>query len=104
VVPRCETIAFNSNLSGDHANYIVDVDGSRVVDLSRAGEGWAGRLVARRSLHSLTSHRDNPGNYPDTYVMRPDGSDVKRLTHDRACTPAWSPDGSHIVFSAGGSS
>ena len=30
--------------------------------------------------------------------MRPDGSGVKRLTHDGAQTPAWSTDGSHIVF------
>ncbi len=34
--------------------------------------------------------------------MRPDGSAVRRLTHARAYTPAWSPDGEHIVFSAPG--
>jgi Tol biopolymer transport system component len=34
--------------------------------------------------------------------MRPDGSDVRRLTHQRAYTPAWSPDGGHIVFAAPG--
>jgi Tol biopolymer transport system component len=34
--------------------------------------------------------------------MRPDGSGVKRLTDNRAYTPAWSPDGRHIVLSAGG--
>ena len=27
---------------------------------------------------------------------------MKRLTHIRGYTPAWSPDGSHIVFSAPG--
>jgi Tol biopolymer transport system component len=50
----------------------------------------------------FTSHRDYPDNYTDVYVMRPDGSDVRRLTHQRAYTPAWSPDGEHIVFSAPG--
>jgi hypothetical protein len=34
--------------------------------------------------------------------MRPDGSGVRRLTHQPAYTPAWSPDGEHIVFSAPG--
>jgi tricorn protease-like protein len=36
------------------------------------------------------------------YVMRPDGSDVRRLTYNGGYTPAWSPDGDHIVFSAPG--
>lgn len=35
-------------------------------------------------------------------VMFPDGSGVRRLTNQRAYTPAWSPDGAHIVFSSPG--
>ena len=95
-------IAFNSNLSGDHVMYIMDVDGSHLVDLSRVGEGW--QVDWSPDGHSIlfTSHRDHPDNYTDIYVMRPDGSGVKRLTDARAHTPAWSPDGSHIVFSAPG--
>jgi TolB protein len=100
--PDGRRIAFNSNLSGDHVMYIVDVDGSRVVDLSRAAEGWQVDWSPDGRSILFTSHRDNPGNYTDIYVMRPDGSDVKRLTHARAYTPAWSPDGTHIVFSAPG--
>jgi Tol biopolymer transport system component len=34
--------------------------------------------------------------------MRPDGSGLRRVTHNRAYTPAWSPDGNNIVFSAPG--
>ncbi len=34
--------------------------------------------------------------------MGPDGSAVRRLTDDRAYTPAWSSDGDNIVFSAPG--
>jgi len=34
--------------------------------------------------------------------MRPNGSSICRLTQQRAYTPAWSPDGEHIVFSAPG--
>jgi Tol biopolymer transport system component len=44
-------------------------------------------------------HTGQPG-IDDVYVMRPDGSDVRRLTNKRAYTPAWSPDGAHIVFCA----
>ena len=34
--------------------------------------------------------------------MRPDGSDVRRLTDVGAETSAWSPDGRYIVFAFGG--
>ena len=82
--------------------YIVDVGGSRVVDLSRVGEG--GQVACSPDGRSIlfASHRDHPDNYRDIYVMRPDGSGVKRLTHAGAETPAWSPDGRYIVFSYGG--
>src|SRR5207244_10283828 len=87
---------------GEAMMYIVDVNGSRVVDLSGMGEGgqvaWSpdGRSVL------FASHRDHPDNYRDIYVMRPEGSDVKRLTLAGGETPAWSPDGRSIVFSLGG--
>jgi Tol biopolymer transport system component len=82
--------------------YIVDVDGSRVVDLSRVGEG--GQVAWSPDGRSIlfASRRDHPDNYRDIYVMRPDGSSVKRLTRARADTPAWSPDGRYFVFSASG--
>jgi TolB protein len=100
--PDGKRIAFNSNLSGGPLMYIVDVDGSRVVDLSRVGEG--GQVAWSPDGRSIlfASHRDHPDNYRDIYVMRPDGSGVKRLTRARAETPAWSPDGRYIVFSAPG--
>lgn len=100
--PDGERIAFNSNLSGGPLMHIVDVDGSRVVDLWGVGDGgevaWSpdGRSIL------FASRRDHPDNYRDVYVMRPDGSGVKRLTRAGAETPAWSPDGRHVVFAPPG--
>ena len=100
--PDGERIAFNSNLSGDHVMYIVRIDGSHVVDLSGVGEGWQVDWSPDGRSILFTSERDHPNHYTDIYVMRPDGSGVQRLTDARAYTPAWSPDGSRIVFSAPG--
>jgi TolB protein len=100
--PDGSRIAFNSNLSGDHVMYILQTDGSNVVDLSDVGEGWQVDWSPDGRSILFTSHRDHPDNYTDIYVMRPDGSAVRRLTHNVGQTAAWSPDGDHIVFSAPG--
>jgi len=80
--------------------YIAQADGSAVMDLSKVGEGWQVAWSPDGRSILFTSHRDHPDNYTDVYVMRPDGSGVRRLTHDVGQTAAWSPDGEHIVFSA----
>jgi WD40 repeat protein len=53
-------------------------------------------------LLAFSSYRD--GRMLDVYVMRPDGTGVRRLTNGPADVedhqPAWSPDGSLIAFSS----
>ena len=101
--PDGKRIAFNNNLTGSGRMYIVDVEGSALVDLSGVGQGHAvdwspdGRSI----LFASGRDQDELG-YEDIYVMAPDGSGVKRLTDIRRYTPAWSPDGKYIVFSAPG--
>ena len=40
------------------------------------------------------------GYYPDLYLMRPDGTKLRRITRRGAYTPAWSPDGKWIAFAS----
>jgi Tol biopolymer transport system component len=100
--PDGTQIAFNSNLTGDHVMYIARADGSNVTELSRTGEGWQVHWSPDGRSILFTSHRDYADGYTDIYVMSPDGTGVRRLTTAVAYTPAWSPDGQYIVFSASG--
>jgi Tol biopolymer transport system component len=49
---------------------------------------------------AFQSERGDSNDHFDIYVMRSDGTDIRRLTsspaHDRS--PSWSPDGKRIVF------
>jgi Tol biopolymer transport system component len=98
--PDGTRIAFNSNISGGHLMYVVDPDGSHLVDLSGVGEGWQVDWSPDGRSILFTSARDHPDHSTDIFVMRPDGAGVRRLTHDVGQTAAWSPDGRSIVFSA----
>lgn len=93
-------IVFESYRDDNAEVYIMDVDGSNLVNLSSnpAYDGvpsWSpdGQQIA------FTSERDNN---PDIYLMRPDGSEPTQLTDGGGYNviPAWSPDGSQILFAS----
>ena len=98
--PNGKRIAFNSNLTGQHVMYVAEADGSNVTSLAEVGEGWQVDWSPDGRSILFTSHRDHDNNYTDVYVTRPDGSDIRRLTLDVGYTPAWSPEGEYVVYSA----
>jgi Tol biopolymer transport system component len=91
---------------------LVDSDGSRVRPFPRNLFGqqpaWSrdGRwlaFVSYRDRYGQTCDRDNCYPAGEIYVVRADGSGLRRLTRDKADgrSPTWSPDGKWIAFARG---
>jgi Tol biopolymer transport system component len=81
--------------------FVMRADGSKLRRLTRNRvtdncPSWSpgGRLIV--------FHRDARDGLPRLYVMRPGGSDVRRLSSAPGEVPDWSPDGRYIVYSATG--
>jgi Tol biopolymer transport system component len=105
--PKGNRIAFVSDRDGDYKIYSVRPDGSDLRQLTRsrgldAHLAWSpdGRWIAFASartglLDELLLHPDNAQSGGEIFVMRPDGSDLRRLTENQweDSTPAWKPRG-----------
>lgn len=109
--PDGERIAFGSLRDGDFDIFVMRSDGGAMrqitfhpaVDFRPAwspdGE-WLAFASSRADTISMRTY-----NY-DIYVMRPDGSDVRRVTRHPllALRPSWSPTGDQLVYQVGGGS
>lgn len=100
--PDGAKIAFVSDQDGDFDIWAMNSDGSGPVNLTRhpAQDRWPawspdGEWIAFASV------RDSP--YWELYIMRADGSDVRRITWWQDASdvaPAWSPDGKWLAFAS----
>src|SRR4029077_20468146 len=100
------TILFVTNRDGNWEIYAMNADGSDPRNLTRdpgndgglggtAGATWSpdGRKIAFTSTRD--SHDDDN---PDLYVMNPDGSGIRKVTHTSGVEYllSWSPDSRKI--------
>lgn len=105
------TLVFQSDVSGRPKLFTLDVATGSIRQLTQGAE-WrdeSPRWSPDGQWVAFTSNRAHYGAQPETgtpdvdvYVMRADGSDVRRVTTDPGndYDPSWSPDGAALVFSS----
>ncbi len=106
--PDGTRIAFMSTRSGVEQLYVMNADGTGVVQLThspgfKGGEDWSpdGTQIAFASSEAGITGPLGIIHAPgDVYVARSDGSDARRLTSGGGLNvdPEWSKDGTRIAF------
>ncbi len=103
-------IAFESDRDGNGEIYVIDITSEVQTNLTKNpandyGPTWSpdGKFIAflsDRDAILVNKERDFWTN--NIYIMKADGSDVRRLTTDNVTygygNPAWSPDGKNIAI------
>ena len=93
-------IAFHSDRDGDHEIYVMNADGTGVVQLTRnsASDGYPNWSP---DGDRIAFHSDRDGDR-EIFVMNADGTGVVQLTRNSASDgrPNWSPDGGRIAFAS----
>jgi TolB protein len=104
---RNEDVGESTTFTDDDV-FVMDADGDDVGQLTPEADGkmsgqptWSpdGEYIVfmrGQSVHSAVTSR-----FGALFVMRADGSEVRRLTSGPDTAPAWSPDGREIAFTRG---
>jgi len=105
--PDGSTIAFQSTREGRDEIFTMDVHGGQIRRLTD-GRGfneypsWSpdGRWILFNSTRDGIADGGATGYYRDLYLMRPDGTDVHRVSRHSGtfAFAAWSPDGRTLAF------
>ncbi len=120
ISPDGRKIAFTSTRNGDLDIYVMNSDGTHVRQLTHelgydGGPFWSrdGKWIVYRAYHPET--REEIAEYQDLlmqnlirptrldlWVMRADGAQKRRITHNAAANfaPYFFPDGKRIIFSS----
>jgi hypothetical protein len=100
--PDGTKIAFVSDRDGNQDIWVMDSHGSNLSNLTREeAKDYSPAWSPNGDWIAFASVRDSP--YWELYLMRPDGSDVQRLTwwEDASdWSPTWSPDGMRLAFAS----
>ena len=94
-------IAFQSVRNGNWEIYVMDPDGSNVIQLTDEKTSLSWEPVWSPDGNKLAFTSDRDGDW-DIYVMDSDGSNVIQLTQHAKTdvSPVWSPEGDKIAFAS----
>jgi Tol biopolymer transport system component len=118
--PDGRTLAFVSTRGEGNTNiWVQDIDGGDAINITRNRSGnfrpswspdgeWIAFTSDRDTLPGRLKHSNGAASWEQLqftalYIMRPDGSDLRRLTSLDAIagSPKWSSDGRRIVYYTG---
>ncbi|HCK66041.1 MAG TPA: hypothetical protein DHW49_07225 [Anaerolineae bacterium] len=93
--PDGGTIFFSSRDSGNYEIYSININGNNFKKITNdIGALYAPELSPNGEWIVFTKNGDG------LWLIRPDGSGLKRLTNRDDIDPSWSPDGSMISFAS----
>ncbi len=98
--PDGRSVVYASNASGDWDIYLQRAGGTNAINLTEDSEANDDSPALSPDGELIAFHSDRGGT-KGIFLMGATGESVRRLTDDEGSNPAWSPDGSRIVYGIG---